>query len=218
MTSQYRYLEEMKESGYHADSIDEFHYKNLSHLARTYFPEKTSTVVDIGAGWGHCLIPLKRAGYEKLIAVDIDATPSKRLENEGIKFFTIDINRDRLCFEDSTIDVILNFFVIAQLKDPTNLLNEVFRVLREGGTLILVTPDWRKQYKTFWRDHTHIHPYDKVSIRRLLRCFQFDISCIKSFGAIRGIGLLKLWKLWEPLMFTGSNIIAVATKPSGLSC
>lgn len=213
MSSKYRYCKEMKESGYNTDAIGDFHYDCLSYLARRFFPSKDSTIIDIGAGWGHCLIPLKSIGYQKLFAIDRDTAPSQRLEKEGITFFNIDIENERLPFTDSSVDVAVSFFVIAHLKDPTNFLSEVFRILRGGGTFILVTPDWRKQYKTFWRDHTHVHPYDKVSIGRLLRCFRFDVIWIKSYGVIRGLGRLKLWKLWKPLMFTGASLIAVARKP-----
>lgn len=212
MSSKYRYCEEMRESGYNTDKIDCFHYDCMSYLSKSFFSSKDSTILDVGAGWGHCLIPLKSLGYNNLFALDIDPSPSNRLEEEGIKYFNIDIEKDKLPFQDSTIDVALSFFVIAHLKDPTNFLSEVFRILRKDGTLIIVTPDWRKQYKTFWRDHTHVHPYDKVSIGRLLRCFKFDVVWIKSYGAIRGTGRLKLWKLWKPLMFTGSNLISVARK------
>lgn len=207
----------MKESGYHTDTIDEFHFKCLTHLAKNFFPYKDSIIVDIGAGWGHCLIPLKTIGYKRLIAIDIDTSASEKLEKEGIQFINSDIEKEKLPFQNSTIDVVLSFFVIAHLKDPTNFLGETFRVLREGGIFIIVTPDWRKQYKTFWRDHTHVHPYDKISIRRLLRCFKFDIVWIKSFGAMRGIGRLKLWKLFETLMFTGNSLIAVAKKTTEIT-
>lgn len=214
MASKFRYLEEMKETGYSTDTISDFHYECLSFLAKRFFPKKDSVIVDIGAGWGHCLIPLKREGYKNLTAIDVDLSASERLEKESIAFFNIDIEREKLPFQNSTVDVVLSFFVIAHLKDPANFLSETFRILRGGGTLIIVTPDWRKQYKTFWRDHTHVHPYDKVSIARILRCFKFEIIDVNSFGVFRGIGRLKLWKLWKSLMFTGANLIAIARKPS----
>lgn len=212
MASKYRYLEEMKESGYHNEAIDGLHYRVMTYLSKLFFPKKDSNIVDIGAGWGHCLIPLKSLGYKNLNAIDIDQSASKVFKNSNINFIKADMESDKLPFEDSTIDVVLSFYVVAHLNDPTNYLSEISRILKPGGLIMIVTPDWRKQYKTFWRDHTHVHPYDKVGMQRLLRCFKFDIILVRSFGVIRGIGRLKLWKLFNGLIFTGRNLIAIARK------
>jgi len=213
MTIKKKYLLEMTNSGYSMDAISDFHRLSLPYLGEKYFPSKDSRIMDIGAGWGHCLLPLKAAGYKNLTAVDCDPSACERLKQEGITFFNIDIETGRLPLQDSTIDGIISFYMIEHLKDTTNLLNECFRLLKKGGYCLMVTADWRKQYKTFWRDHTHVQPYDKESIARLFRCFEFDIIWVRSFGCMRGIGRSGLWKIWPSLMFTGSNLIIAAKKP-----
>ena len=213
MANKHQYLQEMAASGYNTDTIDDFHRLCLPYLADRYFPSKDSKIMDIGVGLGHCLLPLKAAGYRNLTAIDYDSFSCERLEQEGIQFFDLDIEVGKIPLQDAMIDGIISFHMIEHLKDPTNLINESFRLLKRGGHCLIVTPDWRKQYKTFWRDHTHVHPYDKRSIERLLCCFGFEIIRIGSFGCMRGIGSSGLWKIWPSLMFTGVDLIAVAKKP-----
>jgi 2-polyprenyl-3-methyl-5-hydroxy-6-metoxy-1,4-benzoquinol methylase len=212
MSSNYRYLQELAESGYHTDNIDDLHTISIPYLARRFFKEKNRVILDVGSGWGHCLIPLKSAGYNNLYAVDLDASSREQLEREGIKFYHLNIEKEEIPFQDSTVDIVLSFHLIEHLHDPTNLLKEAFRILKDDGLLIMATPDWRKQYKTFWSDHTHLHPYDKISIVRLLSCFCFEVLWLRSFGVLRGVGRLGLWKFFNFLMFTGKNIIVVARK------
>ena len=211
--SNYRYLAEMADSGYNPNTIGEFHKLCLPYLGEQFFPEKDSRIIDIGAGWGHCLIPLKLVGYSNLYAVDIDSSARTCLEIEDIDFFQVNIERERIPLEDSYVNVVISFHLIEHLVDPTNFMAESYRILKSGGIFIIVTPDWRKEYKVFWRDHTHVHPYDKESIARIARCFGFETLWLRSFGCLRGIGRSRLWKLWKTLMFTGSALILVARKP-----
>jgi len=56
------YLEEMVNSGYSPENIDAFHYIALPYLGQRFFSNKNSRILDVGAGSGHCLIPLKKSG------------------------------------------------------------------------------------------------------------------------------------------------------------
>jgi len=206
------YIQEMQQGGYSPENVDEFHYVFMRYLAGHYFPDKKSKICDIGIGAGHCTIPLLKLGYKNVYGVDIDDYNARTFERMGIQFFKADVERDELPFQAGFFDVIICFHLIEHLFDPSNFLNECKRILKDGGKLILATPDWRKQYKTFWRDPTHRHPYDKVSLTRLLRIFGFKILRCSSLGCIRGIGRTKLWKTFPFLMFTGLDIIAIAVK------
>lgn len=207
------YLEEMAASGYHADAMDAFHEIAVPYLAEKLFPDKSSVVADIGAGWGHCLLPLKANGYCNLVALDIDDAAKSHFTRQGIAFHQADVEKGSLPLKDNSIDVFLCFHLVEHLYHPEKLFSEIWRSLKPGGLFVVVTPDWRQQVKIFWRDHTHRHPYDMESLPRLLRCFQFDIVWLKRFGVLRGMGRLGLWKYWKSLMFTGRDLIAVARKP-----
>lgn len=211
------YLEEMVASGYSPDRIDSFHRRAMKILARDYFPDRDSRILDTGAGSGHCLLPLADLGYRRLFAADIDPHNRSVFRKQGIDFSCVDFEKDPMQWEDGFFRAILSFHLIEHLSDPDLYLSEVRRTLEPGGIMIVVTPDWRKQYRTFWRDHTHRRPYDKAGLPRLLRCAGFRVERVSPFGAARGVGRLGLWKLWEKLMFTGGDLLVVARKPA-LEC
>jgi len=106
----------------------------------------------------------------------------------------------------------MSFHVIEHLSRPDVYLFEINRILRNGGGVaFLVTPDWRKQFKAFYRDPTHIRPYDKESVARLLRIWNFRAN-VFSWGSAYGLGRLKLYRWFPRLGMIGRDILAVGIK------
>ncbi len=206
------YLKEMIISGYKVGDIDDFYHICLPYLGNKFFPDKNVKILDIGSGHGRCLFPLKEAGWQNLWAIDIDDFNKDIFQKNGINFSKIDAENEKFPYENDFFDVVLSFHLIEHLHSPYNYMAEVYRVLKKDGIHILVTPDWQKQYKVFWRDYTHLHPYDKESIPRLLRSYDFEPVSIQSFGVFRGLGKLGIWKFIKPLMFTGKDIFSICIK------
>lgn len=206
------YVSEMIQSGYTAKKLDAFHKIVSPYLGNQFFPDKNARILDIGAGGGHCLMPLKSNGWGNLYAVDIEDFNKKFFNEHKIIFSKVDVAKDKLPYNNDFFDAILAFHIIEHLQDSHNFIEEIRRTLKPQGKLLLVTPNWRKQYKTFYRDHTHIHPYDKESIQRLFRCYDFQLIFTKNFGVMRGVGRSGLWKIWPSLMFTGLDMIMCARK------
>lgn len=206
------YLSEMAAGGYDMDSIGPFHARMIPWLLEHSGVRREDTVVDIGAGQGHGLIPLHRAGWRSLIAVDRDAYNFERFEAElGFRTLRCDIEREPLALEGESVDAVMMMHLIEHLADPTHALSECFRVLRPGGSLFVVTPDWRKQLKEFYRDPTHVHPYDKQAMARLLRGHGFEAS-LHSWKAAFGLGRLQAYRWFPRLGMIGSDLLAVARK------
>ena len=206
------YLHEMAQQGYNPENIGPFHEHMVPWLMSVHGLGKQEAVVDIGAGQGHCLLPLHRAGWRNLTAVDLDPYNFQLFrERYGISTLRSDAAVDVLDVPDESIAAVFCFHLIEHVSVPQHLLDEIHRVLRLGGKLFLVTPDWRKQYKTFWRDPTHVHPYDKESIVRLLRMHGFGVV-VHSWGTAYGLGRLRAYQRIPQLGLTGQDILAVASK------
>ena len=205
------YVEEIVKSGYTPEKLGDFHRFCLAYLGKCYFPEKNAPVLDLGIGVGHCAVSLLEAGWSDLYGFDRDLFFKNYLEEKGIKLESGDLEKDRLPFSNNFFSGIVSFHVVEHLFMGNNYIREIKRVLRPGGVAIIVTPDWRKQFKTFYRDQTHLHPYDKESIARLARSVGFDPE-IKSFGVMRGFGRTRVWKKIPRLMFTGMDMICIVRK------
>ena len=63
-----------------------------------------------------------------------------------VSLLTADILKDGLPYEDSSFDMLLSFDVIEHLSQPESLLEEMKRVLRPDGVMVISTPNRRRPY------------------------------------------------------------------------
>lgn len=136
-----------------------------AYLMRRYSLRKGMIILDNGCGRGEFLHAFSRLGM-KVYGTDI----SDYCSNAKV----IDLNEENLPFPDEYFNVVFSKSVIEHIDNIQHYMNEVYRVLKKGGLLILMVPDWETQYKIFYQDPTHIHPYTVKSIERLLKMFEFE--------------------------------------------
>jgi len=92
--------------------------------------KKIETVLDLGAGTA----PFKKFfKADTYLCIDIE----NRQNNDNV--ILADIN-DGIPVDDNRVDVIICFEVLEHLKKPAFVIQEINRVLRPGGKLILSTP------------------------------------------------------------------------------
>jgi SAM-dependent methyltransferase len=207
------YLKEMAELGYTPDSIGSFHRTMIPYLLGRLGLGRDDLIVEVGAAQGHCILSAKRAGYANLAVLDVDPYNFQLFETQHqIACHRCDVEKDPFPFGDSQAGVVMGFHVIEHLREPGAFLGEALRVLRPGRVLALVTPDWRKQYRTFWRDPTHVHPYDKESIARLLRMHGLADVRTYSWGSAYGLGRLHGYRWIPQLGMIGCDVLALGVK------
>ncbi len=102
-----------------------------------------------------------------------DGSLVKVAEEFGLKVKGLDVNEinletDKINLQNESCDVVTAISLIEHLNNPENLLTEVKRVLKKNAYLIIVTPNWTSNMKTFYDDPTHVHPYTINSLRFLL--------------------------------------------------
>ena len=139
----------------------------------------TLTILDIGAGLCNYYPESVKDSKHKYIAYDLSKDMKKNLEARGILIFQADINKDKLKLEDKSIDLIICSHLIEHLQNPTNLINEIERLLSNSGVLLIKTPDIRSVKWNFYNDFTHITPYSQTSLiqqiqseeLKVLNCF-----------------------------------------------
>lgn len=100
-------------------------------------------IADVGTGPGFLAIELAKMSNAKVIATDISPNMIKTAEENAkksganIEFKISDANK--LPFDDDSIDLLTASFLIHFLKDMTPLLNELKRVMKPGGRVMLTT-------------------------------------------------------------------------------
>ena len=94
-------------------------------------------ILDLGCGDGDYSIALKEQGFD-VMAGDID---KERFRYAGqIPFEYCDITKT-LPFKNSTFDYLLLMEVVEHLRNPYDVLKEINRIIKSGGSLILSTPN-----------------------------------------------------------------------------
>lgn len=149
---------------------------------------KNDVVLDLGSGPG--MTSLKIASLtKKVIGLEIDsklleiANKSTKSRNQkNIIFIQGDANMG-LPFRNNTFDKILCSDVLEHLHKREFALKEIYRVLKKGGLLLLVTdnPDtsWKKIQKSagifYYADLDHKYEYPKDEILNILKSNNFKV-------------------------------------------
>lgn len=147
--------------------------KRFSLSQQTFF-------LEIGSGRGDFTNTFYEYGIKNIYAIDYDKKSKEYLYND-IAFEKVDINNQKIPFDNETFDVIYSKSVIEHLQSPENYFRECYRVLKKGGKIITFTPNWETQYKNFFDDITHIKPFTMVSLRESHLLFGFDNCIVEEF-------------------------------------
>ena len=88
---------------------------------------------------------------------------------------------EKLPYEDNYFDVIYSKSIIEHFYFPEKIFQEAYRVLKPGGIIITLTPEWKYIYKSFYDDYTHRVPFTKTSLRDIHEMQNFKQIQVESF-------------------------------------
>jgi len=136
--------------------------KELEILENIFQKNNVKKVLDAGGGNGRIAIPLSEKGYEMTNA-DSSHKLLEEMKNKTGKVEAIETDLKKLLAEEGQFDAITyNWHVFCDIlgvKGKKQVLSEVFRILKEGGIIVLDLPDREKgDYK---KDGIYIHCPDE---------------------------------------------------------
>ncbi len=150
------------------------------------FTGDSSAVLDIGCGSSRIILDLKEA-----VGMDILFRKLRFLKPNHSKL--VQASTFALPFKPESFDVVINSQVIEHIPEDPEIMNEMWRVLRPGGTLILGTPDYGRwswvalewMYGKVLEGgyaHEHITHYTRQSLAELIRANGFEVLDCKYVG------------------------------------
>ncbi len=208
---------------------------------------KGAKVLDVGCGEGRLALLLKDLGYdvsgvdahvfEGLNTFDEPRGPllSKYFSKKGIHVEKTNIENEKLPFSDKSFEMVMFMEVIEHLyNSPKPVLQEINRVLKSGGYLLLSAPNYAslkkrlnaiqgksyhwplKGYYNFEftvppsRDYVgHTREFTLPEIEAMLKWEGFEIISAKTYSLPngKGLSLKELPKYW--LSRKGTGLVAL---------
>lgn len=177
---------------------------------------RNSSTLEVGCGGGELLSHLRRhAG--RAVGVDLSIHGLRMSREKGA--LAAAALAERLPFRDHAFDAIVGQHLIEHLPDPVGALREWRRVLRPGGTLVLITPNAAYPDNSHFDDPGHVNVFTPDGLRAALETAGFRVEQLFTLFPYLGSGRLArsasirlphLSSLLSGLSPTGRSIVASA--------
>lgn len=150
----------------------------VSHLCKNYGLKEKQRLLEPGCGRGDFLEAFRHNGLE-CYGVDLSPEAGKLLDS--IEVLQCDFEKQHLPYEDNFFDVVYNKSLLEHLRNPDYFLKDVYRVLKPGGLLLCLVPDWESNYKTYFDDFTHRTPFTSVALNDIFLMSNFEKVKVEKF-------------------------------------
>ena len=202
-----------------------FKWKFWSSIIKKY-TNKDSFILELGCTYGYLFKHLKE--YKNLYGIDISkhAINVAKSMNHNANFEVQDAQNLKL--EKNKFDLIIAIDVLEHLPDPRKGIEEIFKVLKPNGILIIATPNpdpyshqIKKKNWFAYKDPTHISIHNRqywttllkennFRIKKTTTIDLFDFPYLTKFARLLN---LILYKLKSPfLKEIGDNQVIIAHK------
>lgn len=173
--------------------------KLCSYLFQIFNLKKGMKMLEPGCGRGEFLNNFKNLGLD---VVGLDVSEESLDYGNDFEVKICNVEKEKLPFDDDTFDVIYSKSFIEHLYHPENYLEEAYRVLKHGGILITLVPDWESNFKTYFDDFTHRSPFTHVSLK--------DAYLMNGFKNVKVFKFRQLPIIWK---FPFLNYLSMVISP-----
>ena len=173
------------EAAIHMQRRIKAHKKLISVIKKKIRPESVN-VLDIGCSMGHLARSFKDNGIN-CFGIDIDLAAIKYgYDRLGLQTLCIADSR-ALPFSKGVFDAVVLNHVLEHLLNPVVSLGEMHEVLKPGGLLIIILPNFRGLMARLrplswqgWRPDGHFWHFSPDSLTKLLKNQGFKIDILKA--------------------------------------
>lgn len=143
-------------------------------------PGRNLNILDMGCGTGQYFKALSEFG--KVIGTDISREVFRFISRNGNSVF-INTDVQKLPFKNCRFDLIWASSILEHLKDDRFALQEIYRVLKPGGRVVIAVP----AHHFLWGHNDelahHLRRYSQKEIEELCRASGFRLMRTTHYGA-----------------------------------
>lgn len=191
---------QMKE--YRGLNIPALHLREFSNILRLLqdLPEG-ARLLDLGVGPGWTSIWLAKSGFNVVgvdISPDMVSVAKRRATSEGVENVTFVVDDMESLLVEGPFDAVLIYSSLHHCHDEKSVLEGCFRLLKEGGRLVLVEP-------------TILHKYSPASRRSLKETGKLENGYTKWYlrRALRKVGFKKIRFFYETNLLPSGSLIDI---------
>lgn len=175
-------------------------------------------LLDVGCGSGYMAKLLKSQNSELIVhGVDISGVALERANIHLARSWKVDIDKDNMPISSCYYDSVICVEVLEHLYDPDHCLQDIFRVLKPGGHLVVTVPNiayWRYRIQLMMgnipncaADPRHLHQFNLILLRKVAVSAGFKLISVTGH-AVRMPWFAQRW----PAIFS-DILIATVQKP-----
>ena len=144
-----------------------------------------AVLADIGCGMG-IMAEAAHGKFSKYVGMDLSLERVKQAREKvkSEKCFWVVGDAQHVPFKSGSFNQVVSLEVIEHLPDSGAYLQEINRILAQGGSYILSTPGsffYSSNFGRLYQDQ-HIYQFNPRVLRRLLKENSFEVSFIKGVG------------------------------------
>jgi SAM-dependent methyltransferase len=162
--------------------IQQYYYSNKHSLTEVTGKERP-LVMDIGCGTGKMLEELSQ--FADAIGCDYNIDAVEFCRKRG-NFLLIQASAENIPLLNKSLNIVFILGVLnhREIKDDQKVLNEVFRILKPGGILIITEPALQFLYSEHDKTQHSKHRYNKREMREMLTKATFEIIKLSYYDII----------------------------------
>ncbi len=164
-------------------------------------------ILEIGCGIGNFTSTLSKFG--KVTAIDIDPSLIENFKKDNISNIKSgygNIENGEYFFKDKTFDTIVCINVLEHIKDDTKALENMFKLLKPGGNLILLVPIHNFLFGEIDKAIGHFRRYDQKELIKKLQDLNFSIISNNRLNFIGAIAWFIAGKIFKNKQITENKI------------
>ncbi len=193
----------------------------LSVIARHLPQDRSARIVDLACGSGAFLYFLRITGYKNISGADVSPEQIRLAHTFGIPEAKCrDILSELRETRSETVDTVLLMDILEHLESEElfDVLDQVFRVMKKGGTCIAHVPNAEGLFgmRIRYGDLTHERAFAPKSAEQLFRTIGFEkVRCFEDRPEVHGVKSLARRVLWAMGTFPNRVLLTAETGALG---